>query len=352
LAQIAAGAPFQCAFGGINPQIGVAPFLEPVGRSVYNALDIKWQDNVANPFRGVTYLNFQVSYTLSRFENSGTSNALFPAGTPGASDQDFIDNALDNRDPLRYMGPDTLDRKDQLNFGGYARIRGGLQIGITSHFWSPLAVTPLINQAAAPGAIFQSDFSGDGTVGDPLAIAQTSSSCGTAGGQCNYTTYKVGAYGRSLNPAGLTNAIANYNNTLAGKTITPAGQALINAGLVTKADLIALQATPQAVPAPPSGQQGLAWLRAFDFNLSYPVKLMSERLTITPSVSAFNVFNFANFDVPLSIMSGALSGQDGSINGTPPGSVTPRASDRIGTGTGVFGLGAPRAIEWGLKLQF
>jgi hypothetical protein len=38
----------------------------------------------------------------------------------------------------------------------------------------------------------------------------------------------------------------------------------------------------------------------------------------------------------------------GTINGT---SVVGR-TDRVGTGTGVFGLGAPRAVEWGLKLTF
>jgi hypothetical protein len=342
-----------CSFAGINPLIGETPLLEPVGRSVYNALDIKWQDNVRNPFPGVHYLNFQASYTLSRFVNSGSSNSLFAAGTPGASDQDFIDNSLDNRNPLRYMGPDTLDRTHQFNFGGWGELPGGFRLGILSHFWSPLAVTPLINAVSGSGEIYRSDLTGDGTIGDPLAIAQTSSSCGAMGGTCDYKTYNVGAYGRSLGPKSLANAINNFNNNIAGKTITPAGQSLVNAGLMTEAQLLALGATPQSIIAPPSDEAGLAWMKAFDLQIAYHHSFFNERLKITPSVGITNLFNFANFDVPLSILSGGLSGNPGAINGqsNSQNPLTGR-QDRVQPGTGVFGLGAPRAIEWGMKFDF
>jgi hypothetical protein len=342
------GVTFQCAFGGQNPNLGVTPFLFPGGRSVYDAMDIKWVDNVNHPFTGVKYLNFQATYTLSRFTNSGGINALFPGGTPGTSDQDFIPISLDNRNPLIYTGDSSLDRRHQFNFGGYAQVPGGFQLGIVSHFWSPLAVTPFVNETAGPGAIYQSDFTGDGTPGDPLAIAQTSASCGTVGGACNFSTYKVGAFGRSLSPGGLGNAITSFNNNIAGKTITPAGQALVNAGLLTEAQLITLGATPQAIPSVVAGQVPLSWMKAFDAELSWRHSFLHERLTIMPSVSFFNLFNFANFDSPLDILAGGLSGAPGSISGTTAVGRT----DRIGTGTGVFALGSPRAIEWGLKLNF
>lgn len=348
---LAASYAVACAFGGINPLIGEAPFLEPVGRSVYNALDVKWQDNVHDPLPGVKYVNFQVSYTLSRFQNTG-STSFASAGTAAADDQDFIDNALDNRNPTRFMGDSTLDRTHQLNMGGWADFPGGFQLGLISHFWSPLAVTP-VTPASGAGAIFESDFTGSGVTENPLPIAQTSATCGTVGGTCDFTTYKTGAFGRSLSPMGLANAIANYNSTIAGKTITPAGQALVNAGLMTEAQLIALGATPQAISAPPADPAALGWLKAFDLEISYHHSFFNERLTVTPSVSIFNLFNMGNFDTPLTELGGLLTGNPESINGTSNSRSNPAyRADQVGLGTGVFAFGAPRAVEWGMKFQF
>ena len=358
------GAP--CAFGGINPNIGPTDTLYPVGRSTYNALDVKLSKNSRNPLPGIRYLNGQISYSLSRFEYSGSSNGLSNPGTPANQDQDFIDNTLDNRNANRYMGPTLLDRTNQLNFGGYAQLPAGFQVGVVAHFWSPLAVTPLLDIPAGPGVIFQSDFTGDGTVNDPLPLAQTDSTCGTVGGTCTYKETKTGAFGRSLSPAGLTAAVNNYNNNLAGKTITPAGQALVNAGLITSSQLIALGATPQtimyqpldgsaAVPGVIPNQVGLGWMKTADFTLTW-IGHVGERLTIQPSVGFYNVFNFRNFDSAGNTLSGALNGGAGSINGTVGDSfrnpATGNRSNAIGAGTGVFDLGAPRVIEWGLKFMF
>ncbi len=344
---------YACAFDGINPAIGQAFFLEPVGRGVYNAMDVKWQDNVHHPFKGVSYLNFQATYTLSRFQNTGATDANFAAGTAGTSDQDFINYALDNRDPGRFMGDSILDRTHQFNFGGWADLPAGFRLGMIGHFWSPLAVTPLTNGTGA-GAIFKTDFTGDGTTSDPLPIAQTSPTCGDLGGSCTYTTYKTGAFGRSLSPAGLAAAIANYNTNIVGKgMLTPAGQDVVNAGLMTAAQLVALGGAPQAIGLPPADPASLAWLRALDLEISYHYSFFNERLTVTPSVGFFNLFNFANFDAPLSILGGALTGTPGTINGTSNNPTSPvYRTDRIGTGSGVFAFGSPRAIEWGMKLTF
>jgi len=89
-------------------------------------------------------------------------------------------------------------------------------------------------------------------------------------------------------------------------------------------------------------------LKAFDLEVSWVGHFWHERLTIQPSVSMFNMFNFANFDSAANALTGQLSGGDGAINGT----VQNGRPDRIGAGTGVFAFGAPRTIEWGLKLQF
>jgi len=74
-----------------------------------------------------------------------------------------------------------------------------------------------------------------------------------------------------------------------------------------------------------------------------------ERFTIEPSVGLYNMFNFANFDLPGSMLTGALLGSAGSVNGTTS---SDHNINRVGVGSGVFALGAPRQIEFGLKISF
>lgn len=321
---------FQCAFGGINPNIGAVPLLEPVGRSVYNAMDVKLVGNKSDLMKGVKHANFQVSYTLSRFVNSGGTNPT----SPGASDQDFVIGAVDQRNPNRFSGPSTLDRRHQLNFGGYFDIPLRLRLGFVSHFWSALPTSiqvPTVagGATASTSEIFFSDFTGDGTVGDLLP--------GT----------NVGAFGRTVSVSQL-NSLINAFNVAAPNTLTPAGQALVSAGLFTQAQLLALGAHPGQLTPVPTGQVAMSGLRAFDLTLSWQGKF-KERITFAPSVGVYNLFNFANFDLPNNALSGSLSGAPGSINGTPASS---RVTDRVGVGTGVFSLGSPRVVEFGLKISF
>ncbi len=327
---------YPCAFGGINPNAPPLPFLKSVGRSVYNGLQVKLVDNVKSPFRGIRYLNFQVAYSLSRFENTGGGSG----DSPAASDQDFIISSLDNNRPNRYFGPSVLDRTHQLSFGGYADLPGGFQTSLIAHFWSPLAVSVIVpNTNLGPGEIFRTDFTGDGTVQDPVP--------GT----------HVGNFGRGINASNLNTVINNYNNTYAGQP-TPAGQVLIQNNLFTLQQLQTIGATTLGQPfgdgvAPmlpnaPPGQVNLAWLRAFDLKFSWKHTFL-ERLTVQPSVGLYNVFNFANFDLPGLTLNGLLTGAAGQINGT---NALDHNIDRVGVGTGVYALGAPRQIEFGLNLTF
>jgi Carboxypeptidase regulatory-like domain len=320
---------FQCAFGGINPNIGSVPLLEPVGRSVYNAMDVKLVGNMGRIAPGVKHANFQVSYTLSRFTNSGGANPTIP----GNSDQDFVIGALDNRNPNGLSGPSTLDRTHQLNFGGYFDLPARFRLGFISHFWSALPTSIQVPTAAggvnaSPGEIFLSDFSGDGSVGDLLP--------GTT----------VGAFGRSVSVTQL-NSLINTFNGAAPNMLTPAGQALVTAGLFTKAQLLALGAHPSQIAPVPSDQPSMSGLRALDLNVSWQGKL-KERVTFVPSIGIYNLFNFSNFDLPGNALTGSLSGAPGSINGTSSAT----RNDRVGVGTGVFSLGSPRVVEFGLKINF
>src|SRR6185437_15327283 len=116
-------------------------FLTPVGRSVYNGLQTKLTTNVVDPLRGVHVLNLQIAYALSRFDNSGGGVNPDATVTASSGDQDFIVPALDQQNVNRYFGPSTLDRTHQISFGGYMTLKGGLQLGLASHFYSPLSTT-------------------------------------------------------------------------------------------------------------------------------------------------------------------------------------------------------------------
>lgn len=319
-----------CAFGGINPLAPPMGFFEPIGRSVYNGLQLKLTHNVQNPMRGVRGLNFTVSYALSQLKNSGGGAPADGTITAVRGDQDFLPIPLDQSNPNRYFGPSVLDRTHQISFGGYADLPGGLQLGLISHFYSPLSTTLTVpNTATGAGEIFRTDFTGDGTTQDPLP--------GT----------HVGSFDRGVSASSINNVINNYNSSVAGQP-TPAGQTLINAGLFTAAQLKALGAVAPTVAAAPPGQVNLDWLRALDLRLAWKYTI-KERLTVLPSVSFQNVFNFANFDLPGSMMSGLLTGSTGTINGTDyPGHFV----NRVGVGTGVSSQGSPRAIEFGLSLTF
>jgi hypothetical protein len=101
----------------------------------------------------------------------------------------------------------------------------------------------------------------------------------------------------------------------------------------------------------------MSWLRAMDVALAWQHTFF-EHVTVRPSVGFYNVFNFANFDPSVSPLSGILNGSACSINGTVRHLTSSSQdqydglSDRVGLGTGVFGLGSPRQVEFNLKISF
>lgn len=309
---------FNCAFPGKNAGLGPAPFLEPIGRSVYNGLDVKLVENMSGPFRGIHHSSLQVAYSLSRFENAGST------------DQDFINGSVDNANPLRFFGPSSLDRKHQFSFGGTFELPVHFRLSTIAHFYSPLPLTLTVpNTGNGPGEIFRTDFTGDGTVADVLP--------GT----------NIGEFARSVTPSNINKFINNYNSSMANNP-TPAGQLLITNNLFTLSQLQSLGGVAPTVPTAPADQVNMDWLRAFDVKLAWSYRI-KDKLTVEPNFAAYNVLNFANFDSPSSEMSGSLSGSAGSANGTNYAGQEPQ---RVGLGTGVFGLGAPRIVEFGLRLQF
>jgi hypothetical protein len=281
--------------------------------------------------------NFQISYSLSRVVggNAGTNPAdQFFAGSP----------PFNNDDPNRYLGRSPLDHTNELSFGGSLGVKYGLQVAMIGHFFSaPATSLTLDATSGATAQIFQTDVDGDGTTGDLVP--------GT----------NVGYYEHQVKGANLNKIINNYNATSAGQP-TPAGQALIAAGLFTQQQL----ATPgfggvqQAIAPAPTNPLSNAALRTFDLSANYPIKFsrFREGFSLVPGIAVYNVFNMSNFEAIPGIVGNATgvllntadAGTPGYYNG--PNNESVLNQGRTTRNSGTFDQGGPRTTEFQLKLNF
>jgi carboxypeptidase family protein len=317
------------AFGGANfGATGANQMLFPIGRSLYTGLQATLKEDVRNPFPGVRHMNLQVSYSLSRYIST-------------ARDSDFINFPTDFAHPLAAIGPNGLDRTHQVSFGSVMDLPANFRLSMIGHFDSPLASNVTLPVTGEGGGIFQTDITGDGT-GDGSFPSN-----GGLGDLLPGT--KEGSFGRDFGVNGLNQRISIFNTTMVG-TPTPAGQALITDGLFTLAQLQTLQAVigPGPLQVAPIGAVGQSWLKTFDIGINWGYKI-KDRVEIRPGVTFYNAFNFANFDGPAAPFTSVLNGGPGSPNGT----TSPQpAALRLGLGSGVNALGAPRVMEFELKLSF
>lgn len=313
------------AFPGINPNVGVGSFILPIGKSGYDALQVLLREQKNHPAPGLKATNFQVAYSFSRIVSTGSSG--------NAGDQYFTAASYDNDNPSQFMGRSGLDHTHIFSFGGSIIPKYGPQIGLIGHVYSApplnLSLNPSSNGTAA-GGIFQSDVTGDGTVGDLVP--------GT----------NPGDYMHHYNGKNVNQLISRYNATHAGQ-LTPAGQALVNANLLTPSQLFALGGVQQAIaPVPQSVAVENAYFRSVDVNFSYPIRLnrFHEGLSIEPAIAFYNVGNFSNFS-PLPVASGVLD--TGGINGPIAGQLE---AQRVQRGSGTSDQGGARSTEFQLKLNF
>jgi len=328
----------QAAFGGINPAVGSNIMFFPGGRSRYEGVHLSYRGvSGDNPMRRLRRLEVSIAYAFSRYR----SNLAEPNGSGG--DYSLMNVAEDyNRPHLGHFGSSGLDRTHQLTFTPIADLPRGLRLSMIAHLASPLPLSVRVPQqdgGGVAGEIFRSDLTGDGTVGDLLP--QTS--IGSTG---KYSTSK------------LTQVIQHYNTTYAGH-LTPAGNDLLSSGLFRSDQLGALGAFAPPIQGLPGHYAEATWLKTIDLRLSRPFQV-GERVMVAPSVSVFNVFNFANFGGAGNQLSGVLNGAPGSSlnNASSAGhcgnSTTFCTSrlDRVLAGSGTYANGAPRQMEFGVRITF
>jgi hypothetical protein len=328
----------QAAFGGINPAVGSNIMYFPGGRSRYEGVHLAYKGvSGENPIRRLRRLEVAIAYAFSRYR----SNLAEPNGSGG--DYSLMNVAEDyNRPHLRHFGASGLDRTHQLTFTPTADLPHGLRLSMIAHLASPLPLStrvPQLDGGGVAGEIFRSDLTGDGTVGDLLP--QT-----FIGSTGKYSTSK------------LTQVITHYNATYAGQ-LTPAGNALMTSGLFRADQLSALGAYAPPVQGLPGNFAEATWLKTIDLRLSRPFQV-GERVKLEPNVSVFNVFNWANFGGVGNQLSGVLNGAPGSsLNNASSagycGSSTTFCTsrlDRVLAGSGTYANGAPRQIEFGVRITF
>jgi hypothetical protein len=310
------------AFPGINPGFGNLSLITTAGLSTYRGLLVKVTgrtDRFARIFRSMSW---GVSYALSRFEAT-------------QADQAFASGVVNNNDCLTCLfGPVNVDRTHQLTINSLVELPLGLRWCTIARIGTGVPVTLRLNQTVGgSGEIFLTDINGDGRGGDV------------------FPDTNLGAFGRTIKGADeLNDAIIAFNQNFAG-TLTPAGKELVKAGLLTESQLKALGATIPEIPLAPSDQVSIDSFLTADFRISKMFRI-KERVQIEPSADIFNVFNIANFDPPPGIttgpLSGRLSGNPGTVNGTSPGART----NKFGLGAGAFSPGIPRSFQFGLRVTF
>ena len=333
--QVTGGAPCPfCAFPGLHPNLGVNVMNFPDGRSVYNAIDLNLKQQVTKlPVPGVEHAVFQLAYSHSRYVSQ-------------VQDSAFVNQARDFARPDRFTGPSGLDRTHQFSLAGEFDLPRRLRLGMIAHLSSPLPVTLAFQQSAGGAEVLVTDWTGDGSTGDIIPGSN------------------VGSYMRSIKPGGLRAFLTSYNTNGAGNQ-TPAGNQLINGGVFSLQDLKDMGGVLQPLAAAVQDPAGLGWLKTFDLKLSWVYKFQ-DRVTLEPSLDAFNVFNFANFDLPGNTQSGVLNFGPGSVSpaatvtqpqstvgGTTASTKDPAGrTNRASLQSGTNAMGAPRGLEWGLKISF
>jgi hypothetical protein len=284
-----------------------------------------------------------VSYVYSKF-------------TTPVADEGAVNLAVDNDAPMRFRGPDGLDRKNQISFSGTFDLPWYTRFSLAAHFYSPLAQNIELPELTHGGEIFATDWLGSGLPADgaPEPLPGT----------------QLGQYERRTNFDNLRKVVSTYDHTFAG-ALTPAGACLTGnivlggpytcPGLIagppvmTINDMTALGWVLPSINSVAVNAPGIPWFKSLDARLAWPFHI-KDRVTIEPSASVFNVFNFWNAFMPGNLPNGSmLPGLNGLLAPTVIGGVVPGSSItpfRSNFQSGTYAMGTPRSFEFGLRVSF
>jgi Carboxypeptidase regulatory-like domain len=248
------------------------------GYSFYQALQVKWQARISKALGAFKNPNFQFSYAF------GESLA-----TCGAGRAEFNSDTCDNRDSSNkaYFGGNTFNYRHNFSGGVTFDTPGGFRLStiVTALTNAPTTLNmPALGGITGANTLFTTDLNGDGGTG-------------TSPRNDLFPGVNSGQWGRDVDSLSELNAlITQYNQNQAGK-LTPAGQALLNAGIFTEAELRSLLAVTPTIPLipvtnpSPFGSNPLN----FDIRLTRPIKIEDagfvKNLSIEPYFDAFNLFN-------------------------------------------------------------
>jgi len=262
------------------------------GFSKYKALHVKATGRLRDKLYFIKNMNYIFSWAIGRSE-----------ATNGAGRAEFLNGAINKINSLdrKYFGPTGLDRTHIISAGVVLDVPFGFRFSQRWSFSTPTPITLFMPAIGITGsnALFTTDLTGSGSTG---TAPNASLLPGTA----------IGSLGRSIkNWSELNSILQVYNSTVAG-TITPAGQALVTAGLFTTAQLVALKATSPVIPLVPTTNP---WpfdnIFNLDLGVTRPIKLnmIREGLVVEPWLQVFNLFNTTGYG-----SYGGLGGGFGSLN--------------------------------------
>lgn len=326
-------------FQGLSSDYTRARFLTG-GFTKYRALQVSLRGVQREPlFRMLKDVGYSVSYAYGRTESTAANSRV-----------EFLNAVYDNHKPNRSedFGPNNLDFTHMLTSALTMRVPGGFQIKSLWTFRTPgaqdLLVPNLGGATSGSSAYFATDLNGDGGYG-------------TAPRQDLLPGAVAGAFGRGIKSFKQLNDIINaFNHQYAGK-LTPAGQALVTAGLFSEAQLKQLGAVIPSIPLVPLSNPN-PWHNFFvtDVRLDRPVKLskLREGLEVAPFVDFYNLFNHSPAGLYGIVTSTTgLDGTFGSLNydyanggpGNGPSDLN-LSRGRLG------GANAPRKIQIGVRISF
>ncbi|HEY3139165.1 MAG TPA: carboxypeptidase regulatory-like domain-containing protein [Blastocatellia bacterium] len=317
-------------FTGLTPDL-LRNRIMSGGFSLYSALNAKLVGRLTNQLSIFRNMSYSVSYAF------GHSLATCSAGRA-----EFINGTCDNHtiNNSQYFGLNAFSLRHILGAGFLMDLPGkvGLNLGVNYRSRGPASLNvPALGGITGANALFTTDLNGDGGTGS------------TPRGDL-LPGLRSGNWGRGVSSIQqLNQLIAAYNTNQAGKP-TPAGQALINAGIFTQAQLVALKAVSPTIPLVPENIPDPFASNPVNITMriTRPIKLENayvvHNLQIEPYLDIFNLINYRGH--------GAYSGLGagfGSLNFVPGYSATGRVQELANLRAFAF---SPRTIQLGFRVSF